>query len=238
MLFKQVPLSDRVEKVVLDMLRGNIKVTFDEILQKLFISFPNGLTPDTKGVIEVLKEYATTTGDGRWRYKPEVNYRDSEHSEMIYYLAEIGKKAGYKVWVGSKEQGDTFQNEKLSKLCTETNLKLTGFTSKEMRRIEMIDVLWYDDTSIKYVFEVENSTSITSAIERASHIPEKYDVQRFIVIPEERQKMMDRKMGEPMFQEGYTKYKWQTIHYDALKDFYNLHKGAKDIKRDELKKLK
>jgi len=65
MLFKQVPLSDRVEKVVIDMLRGNIKVTFDEILQKLFITFPNGLTPDTKGVIGVLKEYATTTGDGR-----------------------------------------------------------------------------------------------------------------------------------------------------------------------------
>lgn len=238
MLFKQVPLSDRVEKVVIDLLRGNIKVTFDEILQKLFISFPNGLTPDTKGVIEVLKEYATTTGDGRWRYKPEVNYRDSEHSEMIYYLSEVGRKAGYKVWIGSKEQGDTFQNEKLSKYCTESNLKLEGFTKDEMRRIEMIDVLWYDENSIKYVFEVENSTSITSAIERASHIPEKYDVQRFIVIPEERQKMMDRKMGEPMFQEGYTKYKWQTIHYDALKDFYNLHKGAKDIKRDELKKLK
>src|SRR3990167_3849647 len=104
MLFKQVPLSDRVEKVVIDMLRGNIKVTFDEILQKLFITFPNGLTPDTKGVIEVLKEYATTTGDGRWRYKPEVNYRDTAHSEMIYYLSEIGKKAGYKVWIGSKEQ--------------------------------------------------------------------------------------------------------------------------------------
>jgi DNA modification methylase len=238
MLFKQVPLSDRVEKVVIDLLRGNIKVTFDEILQKLFISFPNGLTPDTKGVIEVLKEYATTTGDGRWRYKPEVHYRDSEHSEMIYYLSEIGRKAGYKVWIGSKEQGDTFQNEKLSKYCTESNLKLEGFTKDEMRRIEMIDVLWYDESSIKYVFEVENSTSITSAIERASHIPEKYDVQRFIVIPEERQKMMDRKMGEPMFQEGYTKYKWQTIHYDALKDFYNLHKGDKTLKRDDLRNLK
>jgi len=238
MLFKQVPLSDRVEKVVLDMLRGNIKVTFDEILQKLFITFPNGLTPDTKGVIEVLKEYATTTGDGRWRYKPEVNYRDSEHSEMIHYLSEIGKKAGYKVWIGSKEQGDTFKNEKLSKYCTEPNLELSGFSNDKLRRITMIDVLWYEDSSIKYVFEVENSTSITSAIERASHIPEEYEVKRFIVIPEERQKMLERKMGEPMFQEGYNKYKWQTIHYDALKDFYNLHKSDKTLKRNDLINLK
>ncbi|KKP97353.1 MAG: hypothetical protein US05_C0020G0004 [Candidatus Nomurabacteria bacterium GW2011_GWA1_36_15] len=238
MLFKQVPLSDRVEKVVIDMLRGNIKVTFDEILQKLFITFPNGLTPDTKGVIEVLKEYATTTGDGRWRYKPEVNYRDSEHSEMIYYLSEIGKKAGYKIWIGSKEQGDTFRNEKLSKYCTESNLGLAGFSGDELRRIAMIDVLWYEGPSIKFIFEVENSTSITSAIERASHIPEKYEVKRFIVIPEERQKMLERKMNEPMFQEGYNKYKWQTIHYDALKDFYNLYKGDKTIKQDDLNNLK
>ena len=238
MLFKQVPLSDRVEKVVIDMLRGNIKVTFDEILQKLFITFPNGLTPDTKGVIEVLKEYATTTGDGRWRYKPEVNYRDSEHSEMIYYLSEIGKKAGYKIWIGSKEQGDTFRNEKLSKYCTESNLGLAGFSGDELRRIAMIDVLWYEGPSIKFIFEVENSTSITSAIERASHIPEEYEVKRFIVIPEERQRMLERKMNEPMFQEGYNKYKWQTIHYDALKDFYNLHKGSKSFERDDLNKLK
>lgn len=238
MLFKQVPLSDRVEKVVLDMLRGNIKVTFDEILQKLFINFPNGLTPDTKSVIEVLKEYAVTTGDGRWRYKPDVNYRDTEHSKMICYLSEIGKKAGYKVWIGSKEQGDTFQNEKLSKFCTETNLNLSGFSSSELKRIALIDVIWYDKSSIKYIFEIENSTNITSAIERASHIPEGYEAKRFIVIPEERQKMFERKMNEPMFEEGYNKYKWQVIHYDALKDFYNLHKSDKILSQNELGKLK
>ena len=238
MLFKQVPLSDRVEKVVLDMLRGNIKVTFDEILQKLFISFPNGLTPDTKSVIEVLKEYAVTTGDGRWRYKPEVNYRDTEHSKMIYYLSEIGKKVGYKVWIGNKEQGDTFQNEKLSKFCTEPNLSLSGFSSDELKRISLIDVIWYDKSSIKYIFEVANSTNITSAIERASHIPEEYQVKRFIVIPEERQKMLERKMNEPMFEEGYNKYNWRTIHYDSLKDFYNLHKSDKEISQSELDKLK
>lgn len=102
----------------------------------------------------------------------------------------------------------------------------------------MIDVLWYDNSALKYVFEVENSTSITSAIERASHIPEEYGVKRFIVIPEERQKMLERKMNEPMFQEGYNKYKWQTIHYDALKDFYNLHKGEKILQRGDLNNLK
>jgi len=238
MLFKQVPLSDRVEKVVLDMLRGNIKVTFDEVLQKLFINFPNGLTPDTKGVVEVLKEYAVTTGDGRWRYKPEVNYRDTEHSKMIYYLSEIGKKAGYKVWIGNKEQGDTFGDEKLSKFCTELNLKLSGFSGDELKRIALIDVIWYEGFSIKYIFEVENSTSITSAIERASNIPEEYEVKRVIVIPEERQKMFERKMNEPMFEEGYKKYKWQTIHYDALKDFYKLHKSKKTIKQKDLESLK
>lgn len=157
---------------------------------------------------------------------------------MIYYLSEVGKKAGYKVWIGSKEQGDTFQNEKLSKFCTEPNLNLPGFSDDELKRIALIDVIWYDESSIKYIFEVENSTSITSAIERASHIPEKYEAKRFIVIPEERQKMLERKMNEPMFEEGYNKYKWRAIHYDALKDFYNLHKNDKTISQNELDKLK
>lgn len=171
-------------------------------------------------------------------YKPDVNYRDTEHSEIIYYLSEVGKKAGYKVWIGNKEQGDTFKNEKLSKFCTEPNLNLSGFSSDELKRIALIDVIWYNKSSIKYIFEVENSTSITSAIERASHIPEEYWLQRFIVIPEERQKMLERKMNEPMFEEGYKKYKWQTIHYDALKDFYKLHKGKKTIKQKDLESLK
>ena len=118
------------------------------------------------------------------------------------------------------------------------SFELSGFSDKELRRIAMIDVIWYDDFSVKYIFEVENSTNITSAIERASHIPEEYDVRRFIVIPEERQKMLERKMSEPMFQEGYNKYKWQTTHYDALKDFYNLHKSDKVIKHDDLANLK
>ena len=118
------------------------------------------------------------------------------------------------------------------------NLKLSGFSAEEIRRIAMIDVLWYDKSSIKYVFEIENSTSITSAIERASHIPEEYDTKRLIVIPEERQKMLERKMNEPMFKEGYNKYKWQTIHYDALEDFYNLHKNDKAFNQNDFKNLK
>ena len=229
MLFKQVPLSDRVEKVVLDALRGNIKISFDEVLQKLFVNFPNGLTPDTKGVIKVLKEYAKPISDGRWRYKKEVEYRDGEHSKIIYYLSEIGKKAGYKVWIGRKEQGDTFNGKKLVKFCSETKLKLSKFSDRELNRISLIDVVWYKNNSIKSIFEVENSTSITSALERSSNISEDYKIGRYIVIPEERQKMLDRKMSEPMFKEAYKKYKWQTIHYDALKDFYNLHKNKKSI---------
>lgn len=237
-LFKRVPLSDRVEKAVLDALRENIKVTFDSVLQRLFVNFPNGLTPDTKDVIEVLKAYAKPTGDGRWKYKPEIEYRDSEHSKMIYYLSEIGKKMGYKVWIGNKEQGDSFENEKLSKFCSESVFKSHGFSDDETKRITLIDVIWYDDYEIKYIFEVENSTNITSAIERASNIPEKYDVKRFIVIPEERQKLLERKMNEPMFEESYKKYKWNTIHYDALKDFYNIHKSDKSISKKDFEGLK
>lgn len=29
--------------------------------------------------------------------------RERIHKLMIYYLAELGKKVGYKVWIGSQE---------------------------------------------------------------------------------------------------------------------------------------
>ena len=95
--------------------------------------------------------------------------------------------------------------EKFNEILKELNI------DDELKRITLIDVIWYDDSDIKYIFEIENSTNITSAIERASNIPEKHDVKRFIVIPEERQKMFNRKMNEPMFEESYKKYKRRFI---------------------------
>ena len=86
-------------------------------LQEIFIQFPNAITPDTDSVLSSLKEYAVKTSDGMWRLAPKVVERESEHTKMIYMLAMLGKKCGYSIWIGKKEQAEIYQGKKLADLC-------------------------------------------------------------------------------------------------------------------------
>lgn len=62
-----VPLSKRVENTVLSILKKKREVTLDEIIAQIFISYPNGLTPDIKKIDSYIKKYAYKKG-GKWIY--------------------------------------------------------------------------------------------------------------------------------------------------------------------------
>lgn len=232
-----VPLRDRVETAVVDVLRRKVKVSFDDILQEIFIAFPNALIPETQSIKEILNEYATQTKDGKWMLSPATKVRESEHIKMIYYLAHIGQKAGYDVWIGSAEQGKMYNNERLSELLTNKNPVWRFIPSREnVSRIKEIDVVWHDDGKIKFEFEVENTTAITEAIVRGSNIPHT-DVKRLIVIPEEREKLLYRKMKDPILNENINKYCWKFMFYGDLEKFFNQNKRKKEIESGEFENL-
>jgi adenine-specific DNA methylase len=52
----QIPLSDRLETAVVGVLHRNVKVSFDDVLQEIFIKFPKALTPETHKVSDLLEE--------------------------------------------------------------------------------------------------------------------------------------------------------------------------------------
>jgi len=218
-------LSDRVESVVLNVLDKKVKASFDDILQHIFIEFPNALTPDTQDVKTILEEYATKTKDGKWRLRPEEKERSSNHSRMIYYLANLGKKAGFSIWIGTIEQSHIYNGKELRTYCD--NIRTFRFVPQEsstIDRIKAIDVLWLEDGRIKYEFEVENTTGISEAIIRGSHIPEDLKVKRFVVIPKERERKLNRKLQEPILAQAIKKTNWKFILY---KDLENLFKTTK-----------
>lgn len=62
-----VPLSQRVEVTVREVLKEKREVKIDEILAEIFINYPNGLTPDIKKIDEYVKKYAYPSGE-RWIY--------------------------------------------------------------------------------------------------------------------------------------------------------------------------
>lgn len=232
---KLVPLTDRVETAIIDVLRRKVKISFDDVLQEIFIKFPNALTPEPYDIKTILKEYASPTKDGKWLLKPSVKQRESEHSKMIYYLAIIGEKLGYKIWIGSKEQSQVFESKKLAGLCNVKIKALANLTKEQLERIENIDLLWCKGSNITSEFEIENTTSITEAIIRGSHIP--FEINRYIVIPDERADLLTRKIKEPILEDRIIDDNWNFIYYTKLEEFYSWTKRKKELNINSFKAI-
>lgn len=205
---ERVPLNERVEISVMNVLYRKIKVSYDEILQEIFIKFPNSLTPETQSVMDVLKDNAKKTPDGNWMLDPNVKKRFNEHDNIVEKIALIGQKLGYEVHADLQGwRKDSFPQ----------------ITADNSRHVKEIDVVWYTPKVITHEFEVENTTGLWSAIVRGSSITSP-NVKRFMVIPEERQKSFNERLNLPVLQEKIKQEKWRYILYDTLKIYYDSFK--------------
>ena len=217
----RAPLSERVEMVTIDVLNKRYTVSFDDVLEKIFTSFPNALTPDTQNVRDVLNRYARKTKDGKWTLESNVKKREQEHDKMVEMLAIIGEKVGFKVHADLlKWRKDVFPNVPLD----------------SVKGIKKIDVVWFTKDRITHEFEVENTTGIWSAIIRGSNILDG-EVERFIVIPEERLETFNNKINVPALRERIQKENWRFILYDKLKIFFHDTKRKKKVNVEELEKI-
>lgn len=232
----ELPLNERVEAVVLDTLHRKV-ATFDDILQDIYLRFTNAQTPSPSSVREILEEYARKEA-GKWKLKPRVREREKEHSEMIGFLAQIGKKAGYQVWIGQKEQSETFQGKPLLELCDFRELSLENISYDDIQKyVKQIDLLWIKDRKVEFAFEVEYTTAITDAFMRCSMIPESHNTKRFIVIPEEREAFMYRKLHSELLRERVEKESWKLIFFRDLREFYNETKKKLSISPNDMMKI-
>jgi len=198
-----IPLAERLEKAVLDILRRRVEVTFDEILQEIYTKFTNALTPERFPLSEILQEYGeqVTVRAGRrtihkWRLKRSVRAHIDMHSKIIKELANCGDKEMFDVWIGLNEQGKSVNAKYLRHYVSQKfsgGLLLPDIPSSiTQEHIQYIDVLWIKENEIKCAFEVEYTTAITEAIRRLKAIP--YEVKRVIVIPKERVRRMERRV--------------------------------------------
>src|SRR6266566_6524794 len=103
---EQVPLTERVEETVFRCLQEKGRVTFTEVWDTVAREFPNSLTSNSTSISEALQIYGTKVSGGYWMLKPEIRLAVTAHSEMIAYLAKIGKARGYDIWIGQREQRD------------------------------------------------------------------------------------------------------------------------------------
>jgi len=214
-------LSERVEGTVIDVLNRRVVVSFDDILEEIFTKFQNALTPDTQSIKAILEEYAEKT-DGKWQLKKEMRVRQSQHNQIVAWLADIGKKIGFDVYADLPQYREKKFDLPLSK--------------DKIDRIREIDALWLKNNEVVYEFEVENSTGISDAIIRGSNLPST-SIKRYIVIPEERKNLLMMKIAEPILKENIEHFKWNFIFYDAFLAFYEKNSHRKTIEASEIDKL-
>lgn len=227
----KLPLDERVEQAVIDILQSEIKVEFDEILSAVFERFPNALTPDQVSIKTVVDEYAEKTTGGQWRLRRQVELRQDQHSAMIRVLAGLGKKMGYKIWVGTREQRDSYEGTRLGELVDFDDLVLEGVSGQALDRLKHVDVLWVRDGRVRFLFEVENTTGITEALIRGSNLP--YNCTRIVVLPEEREDLMSRKLDEPAFRERFDADGWRMMFYNRLASFWEENKSKARVMQSD-----
>lgn len=224
----EIPLTERVEQTVYRKLYQKGKVTFTEVWDAVSTEFPNSLTSDSTSILDALKIYARQVTGGFWMLKPEIHIRMSQHSGMIAILALIGKRQGYDVWIGRREQAEvdnSLEGKKLAEYMTLKGLKVVNASNQEV--IENIDLLWIQDKKILAIFEVESTTSMMSALMRGSNVDAAVD--KFMIIPEERETQFNNKMTSPLFREHFENENWKIIFFDALRAAYTKEKTNLDI---------
>jgi DNA modification methylase len=226
----EIPLTERVEQTVYRKLNQIGRVTFTQIWDAVSTEFPNSLTSDSTSILDALKIYARQVSGGYWMLKPEIRQRVSQHSELIVILAVIGKSQGYDIWIGKREQSDkdnglVARGKTLREYMTVNQLKVNNAKNQEV--IEQIDLIWMEDDKIKAIFEVESTTGMTSALMRGSNVDKAVD--KFMVIPGEREPEFRNKMTSPLFKEHFENENWKLIYFDKLRQTFSQEKNKTDI---------
>jgi hypothetical protein len=205
-------------------------VTFTEVWDTVAREFPNSLTSDSTSIGEALEIYGRKVSGGVWMLKEEVRLSLTRHSEIIAYLARIGRERGHDIWIGQREQRDVFntlaENVRLRDLVTIGKpAKLKDVTNS--KTVLDMDVLWLDGDSVVRAFEIECTTSMTSGLQRGSNLPA--NVPKTMVIPEEREGDFERKKRSPLFSECFTKDNWSLLYFNAFIQAYGKTKAKTSL---------
>lgn len=148
----------------------------------------------------------------------------SDHVRMQWILANLGRKAGNKVWVPPSDQGrirstyefDEFETDFAAGLDTQT------------KYVENIDVVWKEEFRIDAAFEIENSTAIYSGLLRfadLSIVAPNTLYPLFIVAPREKRNRLVEQLRRPTFQKLRLDRKVRYLSYEAVDEIDRFFAG-------------
>jgi hypothetical protein len=139
----------------------------------------------------------------------------SDHVKMQWKLANLGLKAGEKVWVPSGDQ------RKLREIYSfnEFEAEFAAGIDLPKNYFENIDVVWKEEFRIDAAFEVENSTAIYSGLLRFADlniVAPNTTYPMFIVAPAERRNRVREQLMRPVFRKLDLRAKVRFLPYETI----------------------
>jgi hypothetical protein len=231
--------------------RQSEPVSFDKIINNVLPQLINGKTPETQTILGVLREIAYSPNGTYWELKPTDTTISSQltlfseesiiespipklfapitednltHNSIVYRLAKLGAAAGYKIWIGKKEQSEIFNSQRLSDLSID-QLPDLHVDEYDRGKIEQIDVLWLDGSKPVFAFEVEHSTTIISGIQRFMallNVDSQIAGNLVLLAPSKRRNKLNNELTNSAFI-GHPLYMETKISYVFYDDFISMY---------------
>jgi hypothetical protein len=257
-----IPPRLRIQYYVIGYLRKVGKANFDDIVTTVLPLLINGHRPTRDDIADVLKEIAISHDGINWELKDPstlavqgvlsafISEKAEEyaseipasttHNQQIYRLAILCQKAGLVPYIGKKERNDPM----LAGLKPLTYLNIKADPAQQ-RRIEQIDIIWAGtDATPVWAFEIEESTSVLSALERfvalLSVVPELGKSRQLtIVAPKARRRKVYQELtsssyiGHPQYLENKINY----IFYDDLATAFNKYSTRRNIHLEDVQSI-
>jgi len=228
-----IPPRDRIRYYVIGYLRKVGKANFDNIVTAILPRLTNGHQPSSEDIGDVLNEVAISYDGKTWELRPPGElarqgtlplFEAAEaysleippstiHNQHIYRLAILCQKAGLVPYIGKQERNDPMLAG--LKPLTALNVKAEPV---QMKRIEQVDIVWAKtDASPVWAFEIEEHTSVLSALERFAALltaaPDLgHNRQLTIVAPKARRRKLHQELtsssyvGHPLYLENKLTY--------------------------------
>lgn len=229
-----IPTKDRIKYYAVSLLRREKTCDFDTIVIRLLPLLINGHEPTSQEILEVLEEIGFSKDGINWQLKdsaisfqqtlfdsaarpvePKTELSSStEHNRTLHKVASLGRKMGFVVKVGNRELSDPV----FSEFSSVKELPFNYKNETQRKRVEQIDCIWlHKDGTPLYAFEIEEHTSILSALERFWALLEinpalGNEGRLTIVVPTSRRRKARQELGEssfighPQFMERKVKY--------------------------------
>jgi len=255
-----IPPRERIRYYVIGYLRKVGKANFDSIVTTILPLLINGHRPTRADIADVLNDVAISYDGVNWEIKdPSVLVKQgvlpmfvsekveeyeipasTTHNQHIYRLAILCQKAGFVPYIGKQERNDPM----LAGLKPLTYLNVKTEPVKQ-KRIEQIDIIWAQaDGTPVWAFEVEEHTSILSALERfvalLSAMPALGKSRQLtIVAPKARRKKLQQELtsssyiGHPQYLENKITYMFD----DDLEAALSRYSRRASLRQEELHTL-